>query len=93
MRGEECVQPDCILLLFTAQPEGPRGNRTLPENFKIRLESVWRRIDLFPWRWIAPRGWVSMLFDFPSSRSLRIAVSKFQIQQLRLPLSQGRLET
>lgn len=30
VRREECVQPDCILLLFTAQRVAPRGNLTLP---------------------------------------------------------------
>lgn len=29
-KGEECVKPDCILLLFTAQQVSPRGNLTLP---------------------------------------------------------------
>lgn len=89
----ECAPLDCILLLFTAQRVAPRRNRTLPENFKIRLESVWRRIDLFPWCSIAPRGWVSMVFDFPLSLFLWIAVSTFQLSLLRLPLWHRLLET
>lgn len=86
MRGEECVQRDCILLLFTAQQAAPRRNLTLPENFKIQLESVWRRIDLVPQCSIAPRGRVSMVFDFPSTLFLWVAVSRFQLSTLRLPL-------
>lgn len=97
MRGE-CVQPmiKCIvssscLLLSEWLPGGI--SPCLPANFKIRLESVWRRIDLFPWRSIAPRGCICMVFDFPSSLFLWIPVSEFQLPLLCPPLRQGLLKT